>query len=173
MVEGSGHMSLGKWKKESVPLYGACLDLALKRVPYPKRAFAIGIDEPAYFSNHSAVIPLSKNGETIIHVMKYNGSNPHSDARADERQLTRFLDLLQPGWEKEVVTARYLPNMLIASDSRSFRNHGTGVAPGPAVKEIRGLYVAGDWVGSDGRLAETAMASAKQAAVEAHRLLSE
>jgi hypothetical protein len=39
-----------------------------------------------------------------------------------------------------------------------------GSAPGVFVLEVNGLYVAGDWVGLEGRLADAAMISAKLAA---------
>lgn len=38
-------------------------------------------------------------------------------------------------------------------------HHGAGSAPDPSVPEIKVLYVAGDWVGKEGRLADCSMAS--------------
>jgi thioredoxin reductase len=79
-------------------------------------------------------------------------------------KLTRMLDLLQPGWNNEVTAVRFMPNIRVSHDSRQARHGGGGVSPGTSVQEIKGLYVAGDWVGSEGRLAETAMSRAKKAA---------
>lgn len=169
LVQGSDKMSIGKWKDESSPLYAACLDIALRHLPHPERVFALGLDQPLYFSKHSGAVQLSDNGAHVLHAMRYNGNEATRDGMADEAELTRLLDLLEPGWEREVVAIRFTPNVLVAHDSRTVRHGGAGPAPGPIVPEIRGLYVAGDWVGGEGRLADVGMASAKQAALEVMR----
>ncbi|XEC94271.1 phytoene desaturase family protein [Paenibacillus tarimensis] len=166
VVPGAERMSLGRWKTACRPLYAACLDLALRRVQHPERVFALGLDQPLYYSNHSSAVKLSDNGAYVLHIMKYNDNRSDTDPKADKRMLTGLLDLLQPGWDKEVVAERYLPKILVAHDSRTIRHHGGGPAPGPAVPEVQGLFVAGDWVGPEGRLADTAMATAKLAAQE-------
>ncbi|MNP80076.1 hypothetical protein D3C76_1780670 [compost metagenome] len=43
-------------------------------------------------------------------------------------------------------------------------NGGLPNRPGPQVKGRPGLYVAGDWVGSEGLLLNASLASAKEAA---------
>lgn len=164
VTPGSEQMSLGKWKAESRPIYAACMDVALKRMPHPERLFAVGLDQPLYYSNHSASVKLSENGEYVIHLMKYNDNRFNNDPKTDEKMLGNLLDLLQPGWNHEVVAARFLPRLLIAHATRTASHHGGGPAPGPAVPELGGLFVAGDWVGPEGRLADAAMTSAKLAA---------
>ncbi|MFC0391858.1 phytoene desaturase family protein [Paenibacillus mendelii] len=171
LVKGAERMSIGRWKNESRPLYAACLDIALRQLPNPERIFALGLDQPLYFSKHSGAVQLSDNGAHVLHVMRYNDNEAARDGKADERELTRLLDLLEPGWEREVVAVRFSPNVLVAHDSRTIRHHGVGPAPDPIVPEVRGLYVAGDWVGSEGRLADAGMASAKQAAQEVLRYI--
>lgn len=166
LIEGSEHMSLGKWREEATPLYGSCLDVALRHLPNPERVFALGMDQPYYFSIHSGSVKLSDNDAKVLHVMKYNDNDRDIDADQDEQHLKELLELLQPGWEKEVVAARFLPNIRIAYDSHTILHNGSGSAPDPVVPEIKGLFVAGDWVGSEGRLADAAMASAKLAALE-------
>jgi phytoene dehydrogenase-like protein len=46
---------------------------------------------------------------------------------------------------------------------------GTAGRPGAAVPGIANLYVAGDWVGPDGMLADASLASARRAAHAAVR----
>lgn len=42
-----------------VPVYAACLDLGLSRLPEPRHQFALGIDEPLYLSVHSQAARLA------------------------------------------------------------------------------------------------------------------
>ncbi|WP_088043273.1 NAD(P)/FAD-dependent oxidoreductase [Bacillus sp. EAC] len=166
LVDGADQMSLGRWKNESRPLYAACLDVALNRLPNSEKAFALGLDQPLYFSIQSLSAKLSENGAHVIHVMKYNHNWSQTDPKEDKKQLTNLLDLLQPGWDKEIVSIRFLPKIMVAHDSRTIHHDGAGSAPGVFVPEVNGLYVAGDWVGIEGRLADAAMISAKLAAQE-------
>ncbi|MFC4104203.1 phytoene desaturase family protein [Paenibacillus xanthanilyticus] len=164
LVKDFEQMSLGRWLSASSPLYAACLDVALRRVPRPERVFALGLDEPFYFSKHSGPVSLSDNGAQVMHAMRYNNGDGARDAVCDKLALTRLMDLLQPGWEREVVAIRYSPNILVAHDARTAIHNGAGPAPDHTVPEVAGLYVAGDWVGPEGRLADAGMASAKRAA---------
>ncbi|WP_276614179.1 phytoene desaturase family protein [Paenibacillus favisporus] len=168
-LKGSGlhSHSLDAWREHAHPLYVSCLDVALKQVPHPDRAFVLGLDEPFYYSNHSAAIPLTEDGSQVIHVMTYHGSSPSRDPELVLGRLKERLEAIQPGWEREAAVVRFSPNLLAAHASRPALRSGDAPAPGPAVPEIRGLYVAGDWVGREGRLADTAMTSAKLAGLTA------
>ncbi|KAF9132782.1 hypothetical protein BGX30_012524 [Mortierella sp. GBA39] len=159
--------SLDAWREHAHPLYVSCLDVALKQVPDPDRAFVLGLDEPFYYSNHSAAIPLTEDGSQVIHVMSYHGSSPSRDPELVLGRLKERLEAIQPGWEREAAAVRFSPNLLAAHASRPALRSGDAPAPGPAIPEIRGLYVAGDWVGREGRLADTAMTSAKLAGLTA------
>ncbi|WP_028777427.1 phytoene desaturase family protein [Shimazuella kribbensis] len=163
LVPGSDEMSLGSWKEQSRPLYAACLDVALKQLPRSDQVFAIGLDQPFYFGVHSLSVSLSNNGSHVLHVLKYNDDKVKTDAKMDKKELMELLELLQPGWEQEVVATRFLPKILVANDTHTAAHNGAGSAPHPSVPEIKGLYVAGDWVGQEGRLADCSMASAKLA----------
>ncbi len=164
LVSESENISLGAWSANSRPLYAASFDVALKKLPHPEHVFAIGLDQSIYYGVHSLSVSLSNNDSHVLHVLKYHDNKTNSDAKADKQELMKILDLLQPGWEEEVVATRYLPKILVANDTHTIAHHGAGSAPDPAVPEIKGLYVAGDWVGKEGRLADSSMASAKLAA---------
>jgi phytoene dehydrogenase-like protein len=161
MLKGVESVTLGNWHSQSTPLYAACLDVALRNLPHKECVFALGLDEPYYFSNHSVSVKLSNDGSHILHVMKYNGDNTQLDPKEDKQKLIGVLDLLQPGWEEEVTAMRFLPNQLVAHDTRTIFHNRT---INTSVPEIKGLFVAGDWVGSQSRLADAAMESAKIAA---------
>src|SRR5262249_55842397 len=142
----------------------ACLDIALSTLPRPRATFALGIDAPLYLSVHSAVAQLAPAGAATIHVAKYLDPDTVTDAKDDERQLEAHLDLVQPGWRDVVVERRSLPSMTVYHALATAAQGGTSGRPGPAVPKIANLYVAGDWVGPRGLLADASLASAKQAA---------
>jgi len=63
-----------------------------------------------------------------------------------------------------VVERRYLPNMTVTHALVTARDGGTAGRPGPQVPGTTDLFVAGDWVGAEGMLVDTSLASAKGAA---------
>ena len=153
------------------PVTAACLDVALRSLPNPKNLFALGIDEPVYFSVHSAFAQLTPKGGALIHTIKYRKEQRGIDVDVederrrssgtsdDEQQLEALLDRMQPGWREVLVHRRFLPAMTVSN---------TLVTPGmqrpSAVTPVRGLYIAGDWVGDEGILSDAALASARTAA---------
>jgi phytoene dehydrogenase-like protein len=156
-----------RYARSAMPVAAACLDVALAGLPRPRLTFALGIDEPLYYSVHSAVARLAPDGCALVHVARYLAPCPDDaapDPKATERQLEDVLDRLQPGWRDVVVERRFLPRMVAASALPRATDAGLAGRPGPLVPEAPGLYVAGDWVGPEGWLADGALASARRAA---------
>ncbi|MFD0674633.1 phytoene desaturase family protein [Cohnella sp. GCM10027633] len=148
-----------------VPVRAACLDLVMNGLPQPKTKFALGADQPLYFSNHSATATFGDDpNQAVVHVMKYSPPSEREDAAEDERQLERFLDLIQPGWRDHVVQKRFLPRMTVSHAVVTAAGGGLAGRPGPVVAGRPGLFVAGDWVGAEGMLLHASLASAKEAA---------
>lgn len=155
------------------PVTATCLDVALRSLPSPSTKLAIGLDRPHLLAVHSAFAQLTPRGGALVHVVKYrkqraaiNDDELESDeprrggeVAADEQELEAVLDQWQPGWRDVLVHRRFLPSMTVAHSL---------VTPGmqrPAVvTSVRGLYLAGDWVGDDGILADASLASARTAA---------
>lgn len=164
MVSGAERTALRRWKEEARPSMAACLDLALKRLPAPNRHVAIGLDRPVFFTHHSRVATLSDNGTMVVHLIKYNGTGA-SDPQADEALLEQTMSLLHPDWQREVATRQYLPNIAVVHDYAHVGR--TGPQRGPAVPEIAGLYVAGDWASHGEMLLDAAAASARRASRQA------
>jgi len=161
LVRDADRTSLGTWKDQARPVMAACLDLCLRRLPFPRRKVVLGIDEPVFFTNQSGPTPSLAREGSVIHVVKYRGAGDH-DPKKDEAMLERVMDIVQPGWRKEVVARQFLPNMTAAFD---FVHTGRqDRAPGPAVPEIRGLYVAGEWASHGELLVDSAAASGRRAA---------
>lgn len=154
------------------PVSAACLDVALRTLPWPKRTFALGVDEPLYFAAHSTWAQLAPKGGALIHTVKYRREQTATDveiesdrtrrdstAAADERALEGLLDRMQPGWRDLVVHRRFLPSMTVSNALV------TPSSPRPPVTtSVPGLFLAGDWVGEEGMLSDAALSSARAAA---------
>jgi phytoene dehydrogenase-like protein len=164
LVERGDRTSLSQWAASAMPVKAACLDVALSRLPDPRARFALGIDAPLYFSVHSASASLAPAGAAMIHVAKYLPPDHTARAEDDEREMEGLLDLVQPGWRKVIVYRRMLPDMIVMNAIATVQTEGTEGRPGPAVPDVPGLFVAGDWVGREGLLVDASLASAKQAA---------
>src|SRR5262249_5912157 len=130
----------------------------------PRALFALGIDRPHYFSVHSAAAKLAPENGAVIHAAKYLGDGPDGDPRAVERELEETLDIMQPGWRNAAVARQFLPTMTVSNALVTAAQGGVTGRPRPGVPGVEGLYVAGDWVGPEGMLADASMASAKLAA---------
>ena len=53
---------LRRWLKRRLAVRTACLDVALDRLPRPEARFALGLDQPTYFSVHSGAARLAESG---------------------------------------------------------------------------------------------------------------
>lgn len=150
------------WKL--LPSRAACLDLALTSYPNRNVIAAFGIDRPLYFAVQSASASLAPQGGAVIHAAKYLDPLKETDPDDDERELEAMVDLLQPGWRKDVKVHRFLPRMTVTHGIPLAEHGGTMGRPSVGVSAVRGLYLAGDWVGPSGFLANAAVASADSAA---------
>jgi phytoene dehydrogenase-like protein len=152
----------------AVPVRASCLDVALARLPRPDRAVVLGVDRPLYFSVHSAVARLAPAGGALVHAARYLDSSPAEPA-AVERELEELLDRVQPGWREVTLRRRFLPELVVSNALVTAAQGGLGGRPAVEVPEVPGLYLAGDWVGAEGLLADASLASARRAA---HALLT-
>ncbi|SFS52687.1 NAD(P)/FAD-dependent oxidoreductase [Paenibacillus sp. BC26] len=160
LVPGAEATVLNQWKTEAVASMAACLDIGLKKLPVKEHEFALGLDQPIFFSNHSAHATMSDNGAVVVHLIKYNGPG-ESDPKADEQQLLETMNWLQPGWENEVLAKQFLPNITVTQGYPRTGQKSKNI--GPNVPGIQGLYVAGDWAGHGELLADASVASAVRA----------
>ncbi len=101
-----------------------------------------------------------------MHVAKYLPQG-YTDPAADRQELEQLLDLVQPGWQAEVVEQRFLPALTVAYGVVSAENGGYGGRPESKVASLDNVFMAGDWVGSEGMLSDAALSSARQAARQA------
>ena len=81
-----------------------------------------------------------------------------------ERELEELLDRVQPGWREFTVRRRFLPELVVSHALVTAERGGFLGRPSLEVPEMPGLYLAGDWVGAEGLLADASLASARRAA---------
>jgi hypothetical protein len=78
--------------------------------------------------------------------------------------LEAVLDAHQPDWRDHVVDARYVPRSLVSGDHVRVATRGTAGRATVDAAGVRGLAVAGDWIGPDGMLADASILSGAAAA---------
>ena len=162
---GAAGDGLLAWSESAGPVRVATLDVGLSETPQPNARFVLGIDQPLYLSIHSGVGDLAPAGGTMLHVAKYLGHDA-SSAEEVEQELEALLDLAQPGWRDVVVERRFLPNLIAVNALSTAQDGGLEGRPDIATA-MPGVYLTGDWVGSEGWLADAGLASAKRAAAAA------
>ncbi len=146
---GDANLTSGWTPRQNVTV--TSLDVALTRLPRPGVAYAVGIDEPVILAIPSEVSHLAPGGGALIHVTRCGQSSEHD--------LEILLDQLQPGWRELVVYRRFLPE-IVASNALASREWKRPDSATP----VRGLHLAGDWIGAEGVLSDAAAASARTAA---------
>lgn len=145
--------------EQARPIRATSLDLALRRLPQPERRACMGVDEPFYCSVHTPSA-MAAEGVEVLHALRYG------DAEVDPRpDLEAFLDDAQPGWRREVVDEQYGRRLIVSYD-RPGLSSLRGRAP-VSVADLHDVYLAGDWVGSEGMLADAAVLSGRAAALAA------
>lgn len=64
---------LHSYAERTIPLYAACLDLALRREPNPERCTVLHLERPLFYANHARNVRLAPEGGALLHLIKYLG----------------------------------------------------------------------------------------------------
>lgn len=169
IVQGSGSATLTRWSSAAVPSHAAVLDVALTRLPQPRRPWVLSLDSPHFISAQSSYAKLAPGEGASLVATRYLA--PGENGATVEPELEAQLDRLHPGWREHVVYRRFMPALVAVNDLPQASRGGLSGRPGPEVPGAEGLFVAGDWVGSEGTLADASAASAREAVRLAERHL--
>lgn len=152
------------------PVEAAVLDLGLRTDPGV--SIHLGLDTGLYFSTHSVAGGLAPAGQTLASAARYlqpggDNSKPTDDRSADSNRALLLAHAAAAGVAPDdIVMERYLHRLTVAYGMPLAARGGTAGRPPVAVSGRPGLFIAGDWVGPTGLLADASAASAG-AAIEA------
>ena len=149
-------LELGGERLEDVK--AACLDICLSELPYPEKTFALGVDEPVYYSVHSSAAKLAPGNGALIHLAYYLKGG-ETGTHQIEKRLEKVMDDLQPGWREKLVYKRYLANIVVTHKLLTVKNAKLGGYWTEKTNEPD-VFRAGDWVGAH-PLADGSLGSAK------------
>jgi hypothetical protein len=100
----------------------------------------------------------------VVAIVRYQARS----AAEDRPQLEEHLRQVGVATE-DVVTSRFLARMVVSGAIPRAGRGGRASRPAVRATGISGVFLAGDWVGSVGLLADAALASAREAARAALR----
>jgi len=148
------------WDDLGEPVTAACLDTGLARVPEP--GYVLGIDEPLYATTQSPPARQAPPGRAVMAVIRY-GARAAEDDRPELEEHRRRAGVD----DGDIVTDRFLARMVVAGALPRAATGGLRGRPAATATGLPGVFLAGDWVGPDGLLADAALASGRAAALAA------
>lgn len=155
----TGHL-LGKRFDVGPAAHASCLDLGLSR--RPTHDFVLGGDTPFYCSNHSAVADLAPDGQFHAALVNYL----ESDTEPDSDALQAFAAHAGIN-EADIITRRSMHKMMPVSSMPTALRGGMAGRPPVTDTGHKTVFMAGDWVGPVGHLADASFASGRDAALAA------
>jgi phytoene dehydrogenase-like protein len=155
------------WVDLGPEVEASCLDLGLRRgLEHP---VLFGIDPPIYLVDHAgSATGLAPAGGGLVHVLHYlplGDDTPADVLRAGLEEHARLAGVDPSAVEEQ----RFLLRMTVVAGVPT--PVAGGLAGRPAIDStgVAGVYVAGDWVGSRGWLADAALSSGEAAGRAAAR----
>lgn len=143
------------------------LDLGLDGLP--RRRFVLGIDEPHYLSRHAPAAELAPDGASLVSVMRYG--EPGDLTPRDLRSQLLDVAVRSGIAPQQIVLERYLHRIVVAGGTCLAGSGGLSGRPAVELADRSGVFIAGDWVGAEGMLADASFASGRAAAQAAMGLV--
>jgi hypothetical protein len=153
------------WSDLGQPIRGACLDLGVSRVPDP--GYVVGVDEPIMGVTMSPPARQAPDGQAVVSAVRYVVTNAESDRSALDAHVRRLGVV-----DDDIVEERFLARIVVAGAIPTARTGGLPGRPRVSDSGQPGVFIAGDWVGPRGLLADASLASGHDAALVALRHLA-
>jgi phytoene dehydrogenase-like protein len=148
------------WQALGPPATTSCLDLGL--AAEPQTAVLFGIDRPLYLSRHDPPAELAPPGASVVHAMRYLRADEAPSAAESRAELEQHCRLagIEPDEAEQV---RYLHRMVACGAIPVPATGGLAGRAGVTSAGLDGVFVAGDWLGSQGHLGDAALATGEEA----------
>lgn len=150
------------WGDLGPDVTAACLDLGLRRAPDP--GYVLGLVEPLYATTQGPPARQAPTGQAVMAVIRYGAT----EAVKDRANLERFRVAAGVG-DDDIVESRFLSRATVTGPAPSASRGGLAGRPRVDSTGSERVFVAGDWVGPVGLLADAAIASGRDAALAAVR----
>ncbi len=140
----------------------SCLELGLAGPAEVKALFSA--DEPLYLSTHMPPARLGPEGTVHIGVARYLAAD--EQLAPDQAQAELWMLAQRAGITAEspsILARRYLHDMVVTHGMPLASEGGFDGRPPVAVRDHDGMFLAGDWVGPAGTLADGSAASGRAA----------
>jgi phytoene dehydrogenase-like protein len=155
------------WAQLGPQVEASCLDLGLRRGLAQPVLF--GIDPPIYLVDHApSAKGLAPEGGGLVHVLHYlplGDDTPADVLRAGLEKHARLAGVDPATVEEQ----RFLLRMTVIGATPTPSAGGLAGRPTIDSTGVPGVYVAGDWVGPRGWLADCALSSGEAAGIAASR----
>lgn len=140
------------WGDLGPPVTAACLDVGVSTPPAP--GYLLGVDEPLYATTQGPPARVAPAGQALVSVVRYGARSPELDRPALDRHLE------EAGVARgDVRWERFLARMVVAGALPRADRGGLAGRPAVTATGLPGVLVAGDWVGGEGMLSDTSLAS--------------
>ncbi|HWE54279.1 MAG TPA: FAD-dependent oxidoreductase [Acidimicrobiales bacterium] len=145
------------WGDLGPEVTAACIDAGVRRIPDP--GYVLGVDVPLYATVQGPPARQAPAGQAVVAAIRYGAT----EARADRAALEAHLARAGVG-DDDIVTSRFLARMVVAGAAPIAARGGLAGRPGTDATGVPGVFIAGDWVGPEGLIADAALASGRAAA---------
>lgn len=146
----------GRWAGD--PVEASVLDVVVDAHLAHRSLF--GIDQPLYLATHCPPARLATGGDAIlVTAMRYLRPGDPVDAPVEIREALDGHLRAAAGREITPLHTRYLHRLTVAGGLPEAARGGLPGRPATTVDDRPGAFLAGDWVGPEGLLADAAVAS--------------
>jgi phytoene dehydrogenase-like protein len=145
------------WGDLGEPLTAACLDIGTRKVPTP--GWIIDVDEPLFVTTQSPPAKQAPAGGAVVEVLRYDSRNADTDRPDLEAALRRGGVA-----DEDIVVRRFLAHMVVTATAPRPWLGGIGGRPAVDATGVPNVFIAGDWVGPQGVLADASLVSGQEAA---------
>lgn len=128
----------------------------------PSPGYALSADEPLLAVSQSPPARQAPEGRAVVQAIRYGAT----DADSDRLSLNGHVDRIGVN-AADIETSRFLARMVVAGSTPRAADGGLPGRPRVTDSGQTGIYIAGDWVGPEGLLADASIASGHQAALGA------